>query len=315
MSPPRRVACLTMARDEPFFLGLWSRYYGGLFGAENLFVIDHASKAPAAPPPGVSVLRLPHEEAASVRRAGRARQEFDLTRFRAISRMMAGLLVYYDTVIYGDVDEILVTDPEIAPDLRAWLDRDDLPDVVAGFGLEMLHDPEEPPLDPDRPVLAQRRAFHCRIGFCKPHVLSAPVDLRAHGADAPFALGRGLYRLHLKYADRAQFRQHHAARAALNARGFASRSSRWALDAGTHEEVFDELLSKPLARNPFPEVTRLGDLLWPGGPLLGAEDGPPRVRERRPGTIHVSDFMRPRMQYHIESYRRCLPERFGAAPS
>ncbi len=36
-----QVAVLTMVRDDAFFLRKWCEYYGGLFGRENLYVINH----------------------------------------------------------------------------------------------------------------------------------------------------------------------------------------------------------------------------------------------------------------------------------
>ena len=45
MAKRRRVACVTMARDEPLFLPIWFRHYAGEFGAENLFVLDHRSES------------------------------------------------------------------------------------------------------------------------------------------------------------------------------------------------------------------------------------------------------------------------------
>ena len=38
-----RIAAVTMAYNEPDFVGLWAAHYGAEVGARNCFVVDHGS--------------------------------------------------------------------------------------------------------------------------------------------------------------------------------------------------------------------------------------------------------------------------------
>ncbi|MFD1508691.1 hypothetical protein [Lacimonas salitolerans] len=40
-----RVAVITTVRDDDFFLNKWVEYYGGFFGKEALYVINHGNQA------------------------------------------------------------------------------------------------------------------------------------------------------------------------------------------------------------------------------------------------------------------------------
>ena len=35
------AAALTMVRDDTFYLKAWLRYYGGMFGRENCYIVNH----------------------------------------------------------------------------------------------------------------------------------------------------------------------------------------------------------------------------------------------------------------------------------
>jgi hypothetical protein len=76
--------------------------------------------------------------------------------------------------------------------------------VIAPVALELMHNTsEEPPLDPTRPVLEQRRFVKFSPAMCKPLVKRTP-DLwqpAFHAIHAPFEVDKDLWMLHLKYSD------------------------------------------------------------------------------------------------------------------
>ena len=74
---------------------------------------------------------------------------------RTLSEFQNRLLERYDAVLVCDADEILAPDPTLG-DLGAYIDRLE-EEFVNPLGYEVLHLPDrELPLDPARPILAQR---------------------------------------------------------------------------------------------------------------------------------------------------------------
>ena len=186
-----KVAAVTMAFDEAAMLPIWARHYARQVGADHCYVVDHGSAGPLVLPPGVNTLRLPRSPHDDRRRAG------------FISKLVASLLDYYEWVVHTDVDELVMADPLAAPNLAAFCDTVAIPTVTA-IGLELQQRPAaEPPLDPGRPLGAQRGWVRFTSSMCKPVLTRAPVRWAPgfHTADAAPAFGQ-LYLFHLHWADR-----------------------------------------------------------------------------------------------------------------
>lgn len=191
-----RVAALTMARDEADMLPRWVEYYGGQLGVENLIVLDDNSADGSTDGLACPVLPLP---------AWQWNQSWAKARRALANGISAGLLSCYDMVLFADVDEFLVPDPNRYQGLLDYLAANRDNDVIAPLALNVLHDPDsEPPVDPSRPVLAQRRFVKFAPGMCKPMVKRVPAEWRFafHGIRSPFTVDRDLLMLHLKYYDR-----------------------------------------------------------------------------------------------------------------
>jgi Methyltransferase domain len=164
--PPRprgaqRRAFLTMVANESVFLPIWLRYYAQFAGPEDLYVIDHDSIDGSTSGPGF--VRLPAH-----------RRQTD---WAWITQVVAGhqrrLLAEYDVVVYTDVDEIVLPDPEFG-DLARYLDDFDA-DFVTCRGWEVLHDPTtEAAYDASRLVLDQRGWWYPNPAYSKPAVSSTP---------------------------------------------------------------------------------------------------------------------------------------------
>ncbi len=138
-----RVAVITDSIAEDFFFPLWRRYYGGLFGDAALHVVTYEGGARFADPRLGGVLRLPvgYE---------------DGLRAWVISDYVAMLLHANDVVVRVDVDEFLVVDPRAGASLPEFIARSDRPHLTAR-GFDVVQIMAKPPLQPDRPVLAQRQ--------------------------------------------------------------------------------------------------------------------------------------------------------------
>jgi hypothetical protein len=186
-----RVAAVTMVWNEPDFLPIWRRHYERQVGAANCIVIDHGSDDGSAA--GVtqgSVIRLPRSPLEEV------------TRAHLVSSLASGLLGYYDAVIYTDVDELLVADPEHYAGLVDFCAKCPF-DVVTTIGLDVLHSTQdEPAIDPLLPISLQRSWVRFVSPMCKASIIRRPVIWAPgfHNADSEIRFDR-LFTFHLRWFD------------------------------------------------------------------------------------------------------------------
>jgi hypothetical protein len=222
MSPPdaARAAAVTMVYNDPTYLRIWADYYSRQLGARNLYVVDHGSDDGSTADLGeINVLRLPRSPQDDPKRA-----DF-------LSAFCSSLLAYFDCVLHGDVDEILVVDPRVAPDLASYCATVSAPALNA-IGLNVLHRlGHELPFHPDRRVLEQRGWAFRSSSMCKPALIRQPVRWAPgfHSADAPARFG-DLYLFHLRWFDLGTALQRLA----------KTRVMPWRHDdAGAHQRISD----------------------------------------------------------------------------
>jgi len=190
------IAVITVVRDEAAMLPRWVRHYSRQCGdPERLVVLDDNSTDGSTEGLPCPVIRLPERE----------HVDWAVTRLRMVNALATSLLQSFDAVAFVDADEFLVADPEKYADLRELVA--DRPDVkaIGAMGLNVVHRVGvEPPLDPDRPVLRQRRTAKFIPKMCKPAIKRGTGHWAAgsHGARLPYTIDRDLYLLHLKFADR-----------------------------------------------------------------------------------------------------------------
>lgn len=191
---PRAVA-MTMVRDESDMLPRWIDYYGRQLGVQNLIVLDDNSTDGSTDDLPCTLYRLPPEP---------WKKRWASTRAKLVNGMARGLLACNDVVIFTDVDEFLVPDPDIYEGLLDYLaHRSDQP-VIAPLAFEVMHNARvEPEFDPDRPLLEQRRFVKFSPAMCKPLLkrVSAAWEPAFHAIHAPFDVDPELFMLHLKYYD------------------------------------------------------------------------------------------------------------------
>ena len=195
-----RVVVLTVARDEAEMLPRWVRHYGAQVGVENLVVVDDNSSDGSTDALPCPVLRIP----------GFPPERFEERRIKLVSGLAQGLLNSYDVAIFTDVDEFLVPDPARHDGLVSYLQARRDRAVMAPLALNVLHDARsEGALDPEQPVVGQRRFAKFAPVMCKPAVKRVPAAWRfaSHGIDTPYAVDPELFMLHLKFADTDQLRR------------------------------------------------------------------------------------------------------------
>lgn len=186
-----KIAAVTMVYNEATMLPWWLRHYSRQVGESHCYVIDQASDDGSTARIGdANMMRVPVGTYDETKRA-----DF-------ISDFCASLLKWYDWIIYTDVDEMLVADPACYSSLSEYCGKDH-PDVVTAFGVNVLQRYlQEPTIDPERPILEQRRWMFAMASMAKPLLTRIPVRWAAgfHSCSAPVGFD-GLTNFHLSYAD------------------------------------------------------------------------------------------------------------------
>ncbi|MBW4708686.1 glycosyltransferase family 2 protein [Roseobacter sp. YSTF-M11] len=197
----KKVAAVTMVRDDLFFLRAWLRHYGEMLGRENCTIVNHGHGPEVAElAAGCNVIGIP----------GDPHKNFDMKRWGLLNGLLDGLRRYYDHVVVGDVDELVIVDPETGLNLPEFLDKTPTGRVLTPLGLEVIHriDLEMEPIT-DR-ILGPRRHVRPAPHYSKPCIVSAPARLSRGGHYAQYGelhAPEPLYLLHLKYCDFGTFTQ------------------------------------------------------------------------------------------------------------
>ena len=307
-----RIACLTMMKDEPFFLKIWHDYYAGQVGSENLFVIDHASEWKSGKTSeidailaAVSIIRIPFVKGSGPL----ALRGFDFTRFQMIASIVSGLRAYYDVVLYNDIDEITVPDPRKWGGLREYLTHlQPCGSVMAGVGLEIFQDVEnEPEYSHHIPLFAQRRNYVYSLHYSKPNVFFVNCRTLPHKSYQPFTLAPDLCHFHLKYLDKREIVSRQSAYIEYREQGLGADNSRWRWSTTRLEAEFEALARRPLdTSREFPHHSIFAQDLpnAPGGYAIDVQG-----EDRR---FWVCNSLDQKSIAALDGSRYELPERFSA---
>ena len=194
----KRIAAITMARNDEFFLSRWIKYYGQELGYENLYIYLDGLDQTIPENAGAShVTKLPHTDMS--RAAG------DKYRIGLMSDLAKKLFQEYDIVIGCDCDEFLIIDPDLGISLREYLSNKNFDTTLSGLGLDVgQHMKHEKPLDTTKSFLSQREYAFISTRYTKPVVLNEPVTwgsgfhrVKNHN----FHIDKNLYLLHFGAVD------------------------------------------------------------------------------------------------------------------
>jgi hypothetical protein len=216
------LAAITMVYNEPEYLPIWLNYYGSQIGLEHCYIIDHGTTDGSTSylDERVNLIKIPRSPQDDVKRA------------KLVSLLCNGLLEYFDSVMYTDIDEIVVAEPSEYSNLSQFADENRLETVWAA-GFEVQHVPDsESEIDLTKSISLQRNWVRLWGGECKCVLTRKPIIWAPgfHCSDRQLAFGP-LFLFHLRYMD-------------LNLgllRLSRTRAQAWALDtAAEHQRWKDE---------------------------------------------------------------------------
>lgn len=192
------AAIWTMVRDEDFFLKLWVDYYSRFVPRRQLFIlVDGEDSTLPDGLEGCQIVVLPHSEVGP---------GWDRRRWDFLSHFASALTMRFDVVIGGDVDELIVVDPELETDPVRFILEQTAEPVISPFAVEIVHRTDlEKPLNAALPILGQRRYGRINVAYCKPCIHRVPLKWSTgqHFSDHPdLCLSRSLFLFHLRYVDR-----------------------------------------------------------------------------------------------------------------
>ena len=194
----KRIAVITMARNDEFFLSRWIKYYGTQFGDENLYIyLDGTDQKIPENAGKANITKLPH--------CDMSRSAGDKYRINLISDLAEKLLKTYDIVIGCDCDEFLVIDPNTNMTLHEYLSQKKFNTTMSGIGLDVgQHMKLEKTINPDQTFLSQRSFALLSTRYTKPVVINRPVRwgsgfhrIKNHN----FHIDKNLYLLHFGAID------------------------------------------------------------------------------------------------------------------
>jgi hypothetical protein len=175
----------------------WIEHYSRqCSGPESLLVIDDHTTDGSTDDLPCPVIRIPSF----------IHRQFEPARLGMVSHVASGLLESYDAVVFTDADEFLVADPDRYRTLRDLVEGKPEVRVFGAMGLNVVHHVgHEPPLDPGRPLLSQRRLAKFIPLMCKPAMKKVHNQWTAasHGLrNTTWAIDPDLFMFHAKFADR-----------------------------------------------------------------------------------------------------------------
>ncbi|MDR3327027.1 MAG: glycosyltransferase family 2 protein [Prevotellaceae bacterium] len=194
----KKIAVVTMARNDEFFLNRWVAYYGKEFGQENLFVYLDGEDQPVPQFAGkANIIRVKHI-AEQLIKADKQRSDF-------LSQKAAELFETYDLVIGVDADEFLAADTKLGKSLAEYLSEIEINTSVSGLGLDVGQNMNcETQLDESQLFLAQRSYAFVSSRYTKSNVISKPLHWgsgfhRVKGHN--FKIDENLYLFHFGCVD------------------------------------------------------------------------------------------------------------------
>ena len=232
----KKIAAITMARNDEFFLTRWIKYYSEMIGTENLYIyLDGTDQKIPKNAGTANITKLPHTDM--------TRSVGDKYRIGLINDLTKKLLKTYDIVIGCDCDEFLIVDPAVNKNLAEYLSELKIKNTVSGLGLDIGQNMKmEQTLDITKPILEQREYALLSTRYTKPVVKNAPLDWGSgfHSISGHnFHIDKNLYLLHFGAVD-MQMLEHKAASRGPDWLNHLRRRGNGTINAVTNLPAHDE---------------------------------------------------------------------------
>jgi len=188
---PPRVAVVADALSSDFIFPHWYRYYGQLFGAENIFLVTYAglsNQFRGFTLGGLVELPVGYD---------------DQTRRRFVNSFVASLFACYDVVVRVDVDEFLVVDPREGCTLGGYIEAMTEPYLAArGFDVVQMEGERALGENPVEPILSDRSFAYANSALNKTCITKMPIAWTDgfHWANVHPKFGP-VFMLHMKRVD------------------------------------------------------------------------------------------------------------------
>lgn len=199
MTKIKKIAAITMVRNDDFYLRKWVEYYGAQLGKENLYIYFDGTDQVIAPFCEGTYAELVPKIGSRVVEAEKGRLSF-------LSGKAADLLAGgYDLVIGVDADEFIVVDPKLGKTLPEYLSSIKVRGSVSGLGVDFGQKiGEEANITEDKPFLQQRHYGQLGTRYTKPSILAKPLRwgsgfhrIKGHN----FHIAKDLFLFHFGYFD------------------------------------------------------------------------------------------------------------------
>lgn len=157
-----KKAVFTMMSHEEVMLPIWLSYYSRYFKGDDIYVLTHNSKE--------EHMRESREKFKFNELPRNYGEIFNTSeQLSIVKQFQKELLATYDYVLYTDIDEIVVPDPDLFTSLSEFIDQCN-DDYVYAKGYEVIHNRDlEPALDLSQPPLLQQRKYWAfNINISKP---------------------------------------------------------------------------------------------------------------------------------------------------
>ena len=201
----KKIAALTMVRNDDFYLRKWVEYYGRELGKENLWIYFDGTDQVIAPfCEGTNAFL--HEK------IGNQVVAAEKGRLRFLSERAASLLEQgYDLVIGVDADEFIVVDPKREISLREYLSAQKIGVSLSALGLDFGQKlGEEGDITENEPFLKQRHYAQIGTRYTKPSIVAKPCiwgsgfhRVKGHN----FHIAKDLYLMHFGYFDKRRLEE------------------------------------------------------------------------------------------------------------